>query len=67
MEQADERRMFWKSLREPRFADVFSLRYEHHVIFFRELSGGVLAIISVLHENMDLPRRLLEDDEDSKL
>lgn len=35
--------------------------YEHHYIFFRELSGGVIGVLSILHENMDIPVRLFRD------
>lgn len=37
-------------------------RYEHHYIFFRELSSGEIGIITILHEKMDLPRRFREDN-----
>lgn len=36
-------------------------RYEHHYIIFRQLSGGRIGVISLLHERMDLPVRLAED------
>jgi plasmid stabilization system protein ParE len=36
-------------------------RCERHHIFFRELSGGRIGIIGILHERMDLPVRLAED------
>ena len=29
--------------------------------FFRELSGGSIGVISILHESMDLPTRLKAD------
>ena len=35
--------------------------YEKLIIFFRELSGGVLGVMSILHEKMDLPVRLVSD------
>lgn len=38
----------------------FSL-YEKHFIFFRELSDGALGVMSILHEKMDLPVRLVND------
>ncbi|MDB6120722.1 MAG: plasmid stabilization protein [Verrucomicrobiaceae bacterium] len=31
--------------------------------FFRKLSKGALGVISILHENMDLPSRLREDSD----
>ena len=30
-------------------------------VTFRELSGGSIGVISILHENMDLPARLKDD------
>jgi len=40
---------------------VYLSRYEKHHLFFRVLSGGVLGIMSILHESRDLPVRLRED------
>ncbi len=40
---------------------VWFLRHRHHVVFFRELSGGIIGVISILHENMHLPARLNAD------
>ena len=40
---------------------VFFFRHQHHYVFFRELSKGTLGVISILHENMDLPSRLKQD------
>ena len=40
---------------------VYFSRYEHHYIFFRELSNGILGIMSILHGRMDLPVRLNHD------
>ena len=42
---------------------VFFFRHQHHYVFFRELSKGSLGVISILHENMDIPSRLREDFE----
>jgi plasmid stabilization system protein ParE len=39
---------------------VWFVRHEHHYVFFRELSGGVVGVITVLHERMDLPARIKE-------
>ena len=38
-------------------------RYERHIIYWRELPDGVIGIVSVLHERMDLPARLRDDIE----
>ena len=42
-------------------AEVYFSHYEKHYIFFRELSDGALGVMSILHEKMDLPVRLVED------
>ena len=51
----------WRTLRRTGFEKVFYIRYERHFIFFRVLSGGVLGIISILHERMDILARPKED------
>jgi len=51
----------WRAVRDKHLPGVWFVRYEHHFVFFRELSGGVVGVITVLHENMDLPNRLRED------
>jgi plasmid stabilization system protein ParE len=51
----------WKPVRDEVLTGLFFFRHRHHYIFFRELSSGTLGVISILHENMDLPSRLKED------
>ena len=51
----------WKKLPQNRFRGVFFVHSEHHYLFFRRLDEYTLGLISVLHERMDLPSRLLED------
>jgi toxin ParE1/3/4 len=51
----------WKSVQDKALMGLFFFRYRHHYIFFRELSLSKLGVISILHENMDLPARLKED------
>jgi len=59
--------LFWRTLPEslvvPADLDVqaYFSRYEHHYIFFRELSGDKIGIMSLLHERADVPVRLRED------
>lgn len=50
----------WRKVEDNRFLGVYFLRYEKHFVFFRELSTGHIGIISILHERMNLPERLLE-------
>jgi plasmid stabilization system protein ParE len=73
LDEISSARFRWKPVREQGFESVYVARYRHHFIFFRELTGGVLGVISILHEVMDLPNRLHEevkrnelmDDDDS--
>ncbi len=56
------RRHQWRGVRDVRLPGVFFVRSGHHFVFFREIQERI-AIISVLHENMDIVRRLKEDME----
>ena len=53
----------WRTVPDEELVGVFFIRYEHHFIFFRELSQEKLGVISILHESMDIPARLREDAE----
>jgi len=41
--------------------EAYFSKYKHHYTFFRELSNGVIGIMSILHEKMDIPVRLNHD------
>ena len=56
------RRKSWRSFQDKMLPGVWFVRHENHFIFFRELPGGSLGIISILHEAMNLPARLKEDE-----
>lgn len=60
---AQGKRHKWRHVMDEALSGVFIMRYQHHYLFFRELSDGTLGVISVLHENMDIPARLREDSE----
>jgi plasmid stabilization system protein ParE len=53
----------WRSVMDIELSGVYFIRHQHHYVFFRELSSGELGVISILHENMDIPARLREDSE----
>ena len=55
------RRQVWRAVNGRRLPGVFFVRSGHHFIFFREVEGRI-AVFSILHENMDMLRRLREDD-----
>jgi plasmid stabilization system protein ParE len=40
---------------------VYFSHYNKHYIFFRELSDGMIGVMTILHETMDIPVRLKED------
>jgi plasmid stabilization system protein ParE len=61
VEEAADRPESWKSVRDPALRGVWFIRFRHHFIFFRQLPSGCLGVISILHESMDIPRRLEED------
>jgi toxin ParE1/3/4 len=56
-----QQRLAWRAVKERRFHGIFFTRYRHHYLFFREFPNGTIGVLSILHENMDLPRRLKED------
>lgn len=66
VEHALDTRHRWRRVGDNKLKDVFFIRYEHHFVFFRELSGNKLGVISILHENMDIPLRLKQDAERGK-
>jgi len=61
IKDADRKRKNWKRFPDTVIRGVFYLRYRHHRIFFREFSDGVVGVITILHESMDLTARLRED------
>jgi toxin ParE1/3/4 len=53
----------WRSVMDDALPNVFFFRHQHHYIFFRELPKGTVGIVSILHENMDIPSHLRQDSE----
>ena len=51
----------WRPLADKELPGVWFVRHHCHYIFFRELKPGLIGVISVLHEKMDLPARIRED------
>jgi len=67
MEKTQKTRHLWRPVEDEALAGVYYFRYRHHLVFFRELSGQTLGVITILHESMDLPSRLREAfDEESR-
>jgi len=63
IERIQGKRHLWRTVVDEPTAGLFFIRYQHHFIFFRELSTGTPGVISILHENMDIPSRLKADAE----
>ena len=67
LQQLADRKKIWHSLPSKLVvpADlqikIYFSRYEHHQIFFRELSDNNIGIMSILHEKSDIPVRLNAD------
>lgn len=59
--EAAAKRRLWRPLVDDELKGIHFFRHAHHYVFFRDLGGGDIGVISVLHENMDLPNRLRED------
>jgi len=64
LQQLADREISWKSL-PTQFTvpvdldvDVYFGRYQKHYIIFKEIHHGVIGIIAILHESMDIPVRL---------
>jgi plasmid stabilization system protein ParE len=61
VEHMQSQRHRWRAVGDAALRGVFFFRHEHHYVFFRELEGGTVGVISILHEKMDIPSRLRED------
>jgi len=60
LNRISEDKMIWRAVKEKRIDGVYFVQYEHHYVFFREFTDFI-GVISILHEQMDLPNRLKED------
>lgn len=67
LEKLSDNKLLWRSLpgnlAVPDDLDipVYFSHFQHHYIFFRELSDGCIGIMTILHDSMDIPVRLGED------
>lgn len=57
-----ERRRHWRKVPHKSLRGIWFVRFRNHFLFFRELKSGDVGVISILHENMDIPARLKEED-----
>ena len=54
----------YREVPHPELRGIYMFRYQHHFVFFRELSTTTRGVIAILHESMDLPNRLKDEIED---
>lgn len=55
-----DNKQLWKHDKTTESKNIFYAKYKKHFVFFKDHPKHLL-ILSVLHESMDLPNRLLED------
>jgi toxin ParE1/3/4 len=56
-----EKRITWRPVPGEFGVDGYFARYKSHFVFWKLRSDGQIAIVSILHQRMDLARRLQED------
>ena len=56
-----ERKVTWRRIPSEFGVDGFFTRYQSHFIFWKMRADGEVAIVAILHQRMDLARRLQED------
>jgi toxin ParE1/3/4 len=56
-----ERRIAWRRIPREFGVDGYFARYQSHYVFWKLRSDGQVAIVAILHQRMDLARRLQED------
>lgn len=55
------RRIIWRRIPREFGVDGFFTRYRSHFVFWKLRSDGQIAIVAILHQRMDMARRLPED------
>lgn len=55
------KRVAWRPIPGEFGVDGFFTRYKSHLVFWKLRSDGQIAIVAVLHQRMDLARRLREE------
>jgi toxin ParE1/3/4 len=56
-----EKRVTWRRIPADFGVDGYLAPYGSHFVFWKERSDGQVAIVAILHQRMDLARRLRED------
>ena len=60
-EQIASREIPWRAIPPEFGVDGYFCRYEHHYIYWRVLSDGIVGIVTVLHERMHQHERFRDD------
>lgn len=61
IQQRGANRNEWKPVQDPALIGVFFFKHARHFVFFKELTGGNIGVITILNESVDVPARLRED------
>ena len=56
------RRIAWRRIPAEFGVEGYFARYQSHLVFWKQRSDGQISIVAVLHQRMDLARRLREGD-----
>jgi len=60
-EDIAERRVAWRRIPGEFGVEGYFTRYQSHFVFWKLRPDGQIAIVAILHQRMDLGRRLRED------
>src|SRR5690606_30926683 len=60
-EDIAEKRVRWRRIPGEFGVEGYFTRYRSHFVFWKPRSDGEVAIVAILHQRMDLARRLQED------
>lgn len=57
--QLPQRPHTWRTLCLGNSLEIYYSRFEHHFIFFKKFDRTTIGILTVLHESMDIPSKIL--------
>ena len=60
-EDIAQKRVTWQRIPREFGVEGYFTRYQSHFVFWKLRSDGQIAIVAILHQRMDLARRLRED------
>ncbi len=56
-----EKRVAWQRIPSEYGVEGFFVRYKSHFVFWKRRDDGLVAIVAILHQRMDLARRLQDE------